>query len=213
MPKEQKVIKLCDFLDEFKEALVERVVNEYPPLYDPETDRKKTEVLLSQLKRRPFVAQADTVNALANILQSERSAIVVGEMGVGKTLIGITVSHVLRAKKTLVCCPPHLTKKWEREVKSTLPFVRVVHLRDVQDMYRLEKYYLGRKFKDVEDRLFCIVSRERAKLGFSWKASAIQKKIKDTNGTSLKPKKKVNLRERVMCIATITVLACPRCGV
>ena len=54
MPKEQKVVKLSDFLEEFKEALVERVVGEYPPLYQPDVDRGKTAAVLSQLKRRPF---------------------------------------------------------------------------------------------------------------------------------------------------------------
>ena len=49
MPKEQKVVKLSDFLEEFKEALVEKVVSEYPPLYQPEVDREKTAAVLSQL--------------------------------------------------------------------------------------------------------------------------------------------------------------------
>src|SRR4030042_437240 len=109
MPKEQKVIKLSEFLEEFKEALVDRVVSEYPPLFQPEKDREKYAGRLAGLKRRPFGAQADTISAVATVLQSERSAVVVGEMGVGKTLMGIATAHVIRAKTVLVCCPPHLT--------------------------------------------------------------------------------------------------------
>jgi hypothetical protein len=209
MSKEQKVVKLSDFLEEFKEALVERVVGEYPPLYQPDVDREKTAVVLSQLKRRPFVAQADTINAVANILQQERNAVIVGEMGVGKTILGIATAHVIGAKKVLVCCPPHLVKKWEREIRLTIHDVDVMHLRDIRDMYGLEKLISLK----VQGSLFCVVSRERAKLGFSWKASAVAKRLKDPETTiGVKPKKRAPLRERVACIPTLEILTCPRCG-
>ncbi len=209
MPKEQKTIKLSEFLDEFKEALVERVVSEYPPLYQPDVDREKNALVLSQLKRKPFVAQADTVNAVANILQRERNAVIVGEMGSGKTILGIATAHVIKAMKVLVCCPPHLVKKWEREIRLTIQDVDVVHLRDIADMYGLEKI----RSVGVTKPLFCVVSRERAKLGFGWKPAAVLRKLKDTERTTgLRPKKLASLKERVACIATVEVLACPKCG-
>ncbi|MCX6659455.1 MAG: hypothetical protein NTX81_03615, partial [Candidatus Bathyarchaeota archaeon] len=133
-------------------------------------------------------------------------------MGVGKTLVGIGTSHVIGAKTILVCCPPHLTKKWEREVRVALHDVDVVHLRDIADMYGLEKAYFhnGRR---RDKPLFCIVSRERAKLGFRWKASAVVRKLKDSQATiGVKPRKGAPLRERVRCIPTLEILSCPRCG-
>jgi len=210
MVQKEKVLKLNEFLEEFKDALVERVVSEYPPLYQPEEARCKYVERLSSLKRKPFGAQADTIGAVATILQNESSAIVVGEMGCGKSLIGIGVGHAIRAKTVLVCCPPHLVKKWEREIRITIPDVDVVHLRDVKDMYGLEKYYLWKK---RDKPLFCVVSRERAKLGYSWKPCAVQKRIKSENETTgIKPKRGAGLRERAMSIAAHTILTCPKCG-
>lgn len=59
MAQKEKVLKLNEFLEEFKDALVERVVSEYPPLYQPEEARGKYVERLGSLKRKPFGAQAD----------------------------------------------------------------------------------------------------------------------------------------------------------
>jgi hypothetical protein len=92
----------------------------------------------------------------------------------------------------------------------TISDVDVVHLRNVKDMYGLEKYHLWKK---RDKPLFCIVSRERAKLGYSWKPCAVEKRIKSQNETiGVKPKRGAGLRERVMCIAAHTILTCPKCG-
>ena len=212
MVQKEKVVKLSDFLEEFKDALVERVVSEYPPLYQPEEARGKYVERLGSLKRKPFGAQADTIGALATILQSENSAIVVGEMGCGKSLIGIGVSHIIGARHVLVWCPPHLTKKWEREVRLALHDVDVVHLRNVADMHKLEKLYFH-KGRRRDKPLFCIVSRERAKLGFRWKASAVLRRLKDSHATiGVRAREGASLRERVKCIPTLEILSCPRCG-
>lgn len=209
MQKEQKTVKLSEFLEEFKEALVGRVITEYPPLFQPESDRHRFADRLGTLKRKPYGAQGDTISAVATVLQSERSAVVVGEMGTGKTLISIGISHVIGARKVIVCCPPHLTKKWEREIRLTIHDVDVIHLKDVEDLRKLRVLISLKRSKP----LFCIVSRERAKLGFNWKAAAVRKKLKDpTRTTGVKPREKASLRERVICIATMDVYACPKCG-
>lgn len=211
MPQQEKVLKLNEFLEEFKEALVERVVSEYPPLYQPEESRARYAERLSGLKRKPFGVQTDTIGAVATRLQTENSAVVVGEMGTGKTLVAIGVAHAIGAKTVLVCCPPHLVKKWEREVRITIPEVDVAHLRDIKDMYDLEKRQLWNRNGRP---LYCIVSRERAKLGYSWKPCAVQRRVKTENETTgLKPRPRASLRERVMRIATHTILTCPKCGI
>jgi SNF2 family DNA or RNA helicase len=124
------------------------------------------------------------------------------------TIIGIAVAHVLNAETVLVCCPPHLVKKWEREIRATIFDVDVAHLRDVADMYSLETMLLARRTKP----LFCIVSRERAKLGYNWKPAAIVRRMKRENVVPYKHKKKATLSERVTCIPTVEILTCPSCG-
>lgn len=46
-------------------------------------------------------------------------------MGVGKTLMGPAVAACLRARRSLVLCPPHLVDKWGREIRHVLPGAQV----------------------------------------------------------------------------------------
>ena len=64
-------------------------------------------------------AQAEVVHAVTELLadRGERAAIVNGEMGCGKTTVGIATAAVLHAegyRRTLVLSPPHLVCKWRR---------------------------------------------------------------------------------------------------
>ena len=72
-----------------------------------------------------FPAQAEVVHAAAELLidRGERAAIVNGEMGCGKTTVGIAAAAVLNAegyRRTLVLSPPHLVYKWRREIQETV---------------------------------------------------------------------------------------------
>ena len=49
---------------------------------------------LCSLLRKPYLAQGDAVMGLCKLLRDYDSAIVVGEMGCGKTLIGASVPYV-----------------------------------------------------------------------------------------------------------------------
>ncbi len=210
--KEDTSFKLNEFIEEFREELLGKVVEGYPPLYKPEENRRRFEATLSSLKRRPYTAQTDTVGAVATILQKEQSAVIVGEMGVGKTLLGIATSHALKAKSVLVCCPPHLVKKWEREIRITIEDVDVVQLRTLSDIMKIRGMYFmnGRKRKRP---LFCVVSRERAKLGYSWRPAAVKRIVKGEGYiTKEKPKKPLSFKERLVRIPQVITWACPACG-
>jgi hypothetical protein len=57
------------------------------------------------------------------LTRGERAAIVNGEMGCGKTTVGIASAAVLNAegyRRTLVLSPPHLVYKWRREIQETV---------------------------------------------------------------------------------------------
>src|SRR3546814_7877021 len=74
--------------------------------------------LLAALKRKLFPAQADVVHAVTELLvdRGERAAIVNGEMGCGKTTVGIATAAMLNAegyRRTLVLSPPHLVRSEE----------------------------------------------------------------------------------------------------
>jgi hypothetical protein len=88
------------------------------------------EAILAGLSRRPFVEQANVVHAVAQLLldAGKPAAVINGEMGTGKTMMGIaaaTILHHAGLPRCLVIAPPHLVYKWRREIIQTVPKARV----------------------------------------------------------------------------------------
>ena len=157
-------MNLGDFIDTYREAIARRVVESYPPLYRPSENGHRLPALL----RSPLGAQADAIRGAALSLRAHRGTTVVGEMGTGKTFIGAAASYMAGFKKILVLCPPHLTRKWKREVEETVPFARAAIVASITDLERL-RLSIG------SGPLFAVMSRERAKLSYRWKAAVVQR--------------------------------------
>ena len=157
-------MNLTGFIETFKEAIAQRVVESYPPLYRPSENGRK----LPRLLRTPMGAQTDAIRGAALSLETHRGTTVVGEMGTGKTFIGAAAAHMAGFQKVLVLCPPHLTKKWKREVEQTVPFARAVIVTSITDLEKL-RLFVG------SGPLFVVMSRERAKLSYRWKAAVIKR--------------------------------------
>ena len=157
-------MNLGEFIDTFKDAIARRVVESYPPLYRP----SENEVALPHLLRTPLGAQADAIRGAALSLQSHRGTTVVGEMGTGKSFIGAAAAHAAGFRRALILCPPHLTKKWKREVEQTVPLARTAIVTSITDLERL-------RLSAGSGPLFAVMSRERAKLSYRWLPSVIQR--------------------------------------
>ena len=153
-------MNLGEFIDKFKEAIARRVVESYPPLYRPSENGGR----LPSLLRTPLGAQADAIKGAALSLKAHRGTTVVGEMGTGKTFIGAAAAQMAGFERILVLCPPHLTRKWKREVEQTVPGARAVIVASITDLERL-RHSVG------SGPLFAVMSRERAKLSYRWKAA------------------------------------------
>lgn len=204
-PDDPTFIKLSDFVAEFGDELLESLNKANPPVYTG-FQRPERKAVLDNLKRPLFEAQAERVHAVAELLinQGERAAIVNGEMGCGKTMIGIAIAAVLYPegfKCTLVLSPPHLVHKWRREILQTLPKAKVWILNGPDT---LRKLMLLRESLGVESDgpEFYILGRVRMRMGFHWKpAFAIRKTrrsevavcpdcgsvVKDTDGQAIPP--------------------------
>ena len=114
-------MNLSGFIDQFKEAIAKRVVESYSPLYRPSENGPN----LPRLLRTPMGGQEDAIKGAVLSLRAHRGTIVVGEMGTGKTFIGGgAAAHAAGFRRILVLCPPHLTRKWKREVEETVPQAR-----------------------------------------------------------------------------------------
>jgi len=160
---------LDEYLKMYGPALGRQVVRAYRPLYDPASEEPDRRVW--GLLRRPYRAQADAVEGLVRLLRERRSGLVVGECGVGKTLVAAAVPYLLwegRPYRVLVMCPNHLVRKWKREVEETVPGAQVVVLSGWRDVLAL---------RDVSGRPSCpeyyVLARDTAKLGFFWKPAAL----------------------------------------
>ena len=151
-------MNLGEFIDTYRDAIAQRVVASYPPLYRP----SETGHVLPDLLRTPLGAQEDAIRGAALSLQSQRGTTVVGEMGTGKTFIATAAAHMAGFQRVLVLCPPHLTRKWKREVEETVPMVRAAIVTSITDLENLRRSVGSAP-------LFVVMSRERAKLSYRWK--------------------------------------------
>ena len=157
-------MNLGEFIDTYRDAIAQRVVESYPPLYRPSEYNGH----LPHLLRSPLGAQEDAIRGAVLSLQAHRGTTVVGEMGTGKTFIATAAAHMAGFHRVLVLCPPHLTRKWKREVEETVPSARTAIVTSITDLERL-RYSVG------AGPLFVVMSRERAKLSYRWKPAVIQR--------------------------------------
>lgn len=165
-------LSLPDFVSEFGDELLDSLNRANPPVYTGQP-RPHRQILIANLKRRLFQAQADVVHAVTELLinRGERAAIVNGEMGCGKTTVGIAAAAVLNAegyRRTLVLSPPHLVYKWRREIQETVAGAKVWVLNGPDTLVKLLKLreQLGVPSQGQE---FFVLGRVRMRLGFHWK--------------------------------------------
>ena len=155
---------LAGFIDSYKDAIAQRVVESYPPLYRPSENGDK----LPRLLRSPLGAQADAIRGAALSLKAHRGTTVVGEMGTGKTFIAAGAALMAGFKRILIICPPHLTRKWKREVEATVPGARAAIVASITDLERL-------RLSVGSGPLFAVMSRERAKLSYRWMPAVVKR--------------------------------------
>lgn len=126
------------------------------------------------LRRTLFGAQADTADAVrATWAAGERHVWLVGEQGVGKTLIGLAAAwKTLEGQpgRILVHAPGHLTAKWAREARETLPAnTRIRVVRSWKEAYAA----LSSLRQPPAGLEVWILPRDTAKLSWNWRSAAI----------------------------------------
>ena len=154
-------MQLAEFIEEFKDSITEKTMQAFQPLYC--FDLIPYQEKIRKLLRKPFASQTHCIAGLVKAYEKSNSAFIVGEMGVGKTLIGIAVPFIAGFKKVLIICPPHLTKKWEREIKQTVASARVFIVKNTNELEKAIK-----AVSSISVNYF-IISREQAKLTYYWK--------------------------------------------
>lgn len=174
-------LSLQDFVKEFGDELLDSLNRANPPVYSG-VPRANRQLVVASLKRQLFPAQAEVVHAAAELLvnRGERAAFVNGEMGTGKTTVGIALAAVLHAegyRRTLVLSPPHLVYKWRREILEIVPSAKVWVLNGPDTLLKLIKLREQLNVPDMGQEFF-IIGRVRMRMGFHWKPAFVRKRTR-----------------------------------
>ena len=164
-PEETGSIGLSEFIEIYKDAIARTVTEAYAPLYRP--GEPGQDQPLPHLIRRPMGAQEHAIRSAALSLEVNPGTIIVGEMGTGKTYIGAAAAHMNGHRNVLVLVPPHLVRKWKREIEMTVPGARTAIVRTITDLQRLDQP------APEEGPRFTIMSRETAKLSYRWESAYV----------------------------------------
>jgi SNF2 family DNA or RNA helicase len=151
------------YLQQFGGALAQKIQKEAEPLFRPGSDWHPR---MNQLLRQPFQAQADAIQGAVETLRNYNHVMCIGEMGVGKTLIGAAVPYIMEnghPPRVLVMCPGHLTRKWVREVRETVPAAQAKILKSLSDVQAMDREEPQKGLR------YYVVSKERAKLSYAWR--------------------------------------------
>ena len=177
-------LNLSDFVSEFKGSLLQSLSRSNPPVYLPEDMSFERQSILDSLKRKPFKAQANVVQAVAKLLldKNEPAAIINAEMGTGKTMMAIAVAAVLHYeanfRRNLIISPPHLVYKWRREILETLPNARVWVLNGPDTLVKLLKLRQELQLGVVSNvPEFYVLGRVRMRMGYHWRHSLKSKSV------------------------------------
>lgn len=190
------------YLNEFREMLAQRIQESFIPRFTPDQDNYST--MLNELtqygaymgKLDLFNAQKDVVQAMCNALDKKRTALIIGEPGVGKTAMATSTLFAHNADKKImtnvVMCPGHLVKKWKAEIERLAPLSDAVIVENFDHLMTLKPRI---KDRHRNRHLWLVISKETAKFGYQERPAAVFSRAAGA---------KVGHPEGVFC--------CPECG-
>ena len=115
------ITDLNDYFDKFGALLGAKAAAKLNPLFHPDKDQVDN---FDGIARQPFPPQAQAITAMNRTLDHVGAGYLVGEMGTGKTLMGMLTIHK-NAKgqpyRAIVLCPDHLISVWREELAETIP--------------------------------------------------------------------------------------------
>lgn len=126
---------MADLMNNLGEALLDKIVGSATVLVGQSVDA------IAGLLRSPYATQLRAIHGLKSVLDGvSRVALLNGDTGSGKTMMGLALvflwfssrlglmklaGKIFGGLNVVVCAPPTLCIKWEREIRATIPSVQV----------------------------------------------------------------------------------------
>lgn len=174
------------YLNVFGDILAEKIQQAFTPKFDPHADSYSEYVnnyddSCHYSGIEIYEAQKAVIQAAVNNLNKNKTTLVIGEMGTGKTLQGAGIVYSHYGKKagssTIIMCPGHLVVKWKREVERFVPNAKGYIVENISELMALEDK-LKDKYK--KEHSFVILSKENAKFSYEKRPAAIWSESRKT---------------------------------
>jgi Uncharacterised methyltransferase family (DUF6094) len=165
-------MNVADLIASYGVSMMRELEKQCPALHDPR--REGDRFPLRHPPARPlYRAQEEVVRAAVRLLggpgvplakRHGKAALVLGQIGSGKTGVTLATIAECEARRALVVCPPHLLDSWAEQARAVLPDARCLVLSTVEDVEALAA-------DTGPGLLIGLLSRETAKLGHSWEGA------------------------------------------
>lgn len=177
---------LDSYLNVFGDILAYRIQESFKPKFVPNEDEYDEWVdnyddSCYHAGVEIYAAQKAVIQSCVNQLNEKNVAFVIGEMGIGKTLIGSGIAYAHHKNKTgmnsIIMCPSHLVEKWKREVEKFVPNAKGYIVTDIKELIELVP-----KIKNCLklENSFIIISKEVAKFSYETRPVTPWSKSKKT---------------------------------
>lgn len=224
--------KTAEWFTQHRDALRGAILASHTPSFDGSLDGydfsglRAPGVLPGHSAPEILPIQKQTAAAIVHWWDQHKTAILSGEMGVGKTTIAITACELARHERVVVVCPTHLVSKWIRECESITgtPGVAVT----ASKISEVEAFFAERDVADTADDgvlgmfqqrpvrpRYLVLSKERAKLGARWEPAYQTRRVVIAREVAKYETDSWGRRDRVgteIVKRKEDVVACPSCG-
>ena len=234
----EEIVSMDEYLRSFGKTLGRKAITELSPLHVPGRDSLPD---FDDMLREPFEPQKHVVAATIQMMDNVGNGFIVGEMGTGKTLLGMTsvFKHAQRSRnqggfggkfRCVVLCPDHLISKWTREIEETIPGAVAHRFDKWTEVVTLLDHKNGSRWAKPRGPDFYVLGRNQAKWYPDWlglsdprcgfngetrKTSVSSKSVVVDRVPKLDEHDRPVLDGRgnpVMTSVTARVHYCPRCG-
>lgn len=183
------------FIARWGEALAVKVLDTIEPLHnpeDPEAAHLFAEAIakINKHRRLSGIVDGDILPAQEHIIRAtakafyilkKRNSFLIGEMGTGKTLMASSIAFASQMPmRVLVQAPPHIVPKWCAELKMSLPDVGIFNINGRDALSHLQVLQDQAASGPARRHEFYVISRERAKNSYYWKAAFQRRQVDDS---------------------------------